>query len=69
MERSVRVNLRLKVVPPEYAVYRSDLMGSHGDFRGELRRLKWGVNEETAERSPASDRRRAPCCDHYAAHV
>ena len=30
MERTVRVNIRMKVVPPEYADYGSDLM----DFRG-----------------------------------
>ncbi|MBS37218.1 MAG: diaminopimelate decarboxylase [Thiotrichales bacterium] len=46
--RNVRVNIRLKVVPPEYASYESDLLDFKGDFRAALRRLKWGVNEETA---------------------
>ena len=50
LSKSVRVNIRLKVVPPEYQNYQSDLMNFKGDFRDELKRLKWGVNEETARR-------------------
>ena len=68
MERTVRVNIRLKVVPPEYAEYRSDLMDFHGDFRGELQRLKWGVNEETAERMIAA-RERFPHLDFTGYHT
>ena len=48
LSRSARVNIRLKIVPPEYQDYQSDLMNFKGDFRDELKRLKWGVNEETA---------------------
>jgi len=48
MSKTVRVNIRLKIIPPEYRNYQSDLMNFKGDFRGELRRWKWGVNEETA---------------------
>ncbi len=59
MARVVRVNIRLKVIPPEYAHYDSDLMGFNGDFREELRRLKWGVSESTAERM-IGDMQRCP---------
>ena len=45
----VRVNIRMKIVPQEYENYQSDLMDFSGDFREELRRLKWGVNPTTAE--------------------
>ena len=68
MERTVRVNIRLKVVPPEYAEYRSDLMDFRGDFRGELQRLKWGVNEGTAKRMVAA-RERFPHLDFTGYHT
>ena len=42
MQRSVRVNIRIKIIPEEYEHYQSDLMDFSGDFRDELRRLKWG---------------------------
>jgi diaminopimelate decarboxylase len=48
LDRTVRVNIRLKVVPEEYRDYRSDLMDFEGDFRSALIRLKWGVNRDTA---------------------
>lgn len=48
--RRVRVNIRLKIVPPDYADYESDLINFRGDFRAELARLKWGVTPETAAR-------------------
>ena len=48
--RRARIAIRLKIVPPEYADYESDLVGFKGDFRDELRRLKWGVTPETAAR-------------------
>lgn len=47
--RRVRVNIRLKIVPPEYADYESDLLNFRGDFRPELERLKWGVTPDAAE--------------------
>jgi diaminopimelate decarboxylase len=50
MDCTVRVNIRMKIVPQEYQHYKSDLMDFSGDFREELRRLKWGVNATTAER-------------------
>jgi len=49
LAKTTRVNIRLKIVPPEYRNYQSDLMNFKGDFREELKRLKWGVNEETAQ--------------------
>ena len=49
-QKEVRVNIRLKVIPEEYRNYSSDLINFSGDFREELRRLKWGVNEQTAVR-------------------
>jgi len=49
-KKIVKVNIRLKVIPPEYEQYSSDLINFTGDFRAELRRLKWGVTEETAVR-------------------
>lgn len=48
--RQARINIRLKIVPPEYADYESDLINFKGDFRSELLRLKWGVTPEVAER-------------------
>ena len=47
-QKNVKVNIRLKVIPPEYERYSSDLISFTGDFREELRRLKWGVNEDVA---------------------
>lgn len=46
--RRVRINIRLKIVPPEYADYESDLLNFRGDFRPELERLKWGVTPDIA---------------------
>ena len=48
MSMTVKVNVRLKVVPDEYHDYHSDLMDFQGDFRDALKRLKWGVNRDTA---------------------
>ncbi|MBM3585622.1 MAG: diaminopimelate decarboxylase [Alphaproteobacteria bacterium] len=48
--KRVRVLIRLKIVPPEYADYESDLVNFKGDFRPELERLKWGVTPGTAGR-------------------
>lgn len=46
----VRVNIRLKIVPESYSDYESDLIGFRGDIRPELRRWKWGVTADVAER-------------------
>ncbi len=58
--KRVRVMIRLKIVPPEYADYESDLVNFKGDFREELSRLKWGVTPEVAARMIA----RIACCPH-----
>ena len=49
LDQTVRVNIRLKVIPDSYADYQSDLIEFSGDFRRDLQRLKWGVSAETAE--------------------
>ncbi|MBT7646493.1 MAG: diaminopimelate decarboxylase, partial [Rhodospirillaceae bacterium] len=46
--KSVRVNIRLKVVPPEFEHFVSDAYLIDGDFRPTLQRWKWGVTQETA---------------------
>jgi len=44
----IRVNIRLKVMPPEFTDFTSDAFPIAGDFREGLRRWKWGVGEQTA---------------------
>jgi diaminopimelate decarboxylase len=48
--KRVRVNIRLKIVPEAYCEYTSDLVNFTGDFRAELRRMKWGVGLQAAQR-------------------
>ncbi len=44
----IPVNIRLKVMPPEFTDFTSDAFPITGDFRAGLRRWKWGVGKETA---------------------
>ena len=46
--RTIPVNIRFKVMPPEFTDFTSDAFPIAGDFREGLRRWKWGVGEETA---------------------
>jgi diaminopimelate decarboxylase len=46
--KTIPVNIRLKVMPPEFEDFTSDAFPVSGDFREGLRRWKWGVTQETA---------------------
>jgi len=50
LDSHVRVNIRLKVVPDSFKDLESDAYPYPGDFRERIRRSKWGVTVETAER-------------------
>ncbi len=50
LDATVRVNIRLKVVPGAFADFKSDAYPLDGDIRPFLDRLKWGVTLPTAER-------------------